>query len=228
MDDSGLSSATETTSSLDDLDNKRTVDDDRIECSNSRYLDNILEVAVRHVTLLAESHLTESKSQFISRFTEVFKNTIEGNVTVNGLPWIINKDNLSTDEKQEQKQETTDALLSKLSNTLENTAHKRKHFPKQCCRVYSMQLKHERQNLKKAKIEHSISLSTTSFPRFLYSDTTNELSAVCENITLAQNQIQAQAETMHQKQKKIKIAHNILKEQKSDLGHLYDTGYTSE
>ncbi|GFT05209.1 uncharacterized protein NPIL_33021 [Nephila pilipes] len=228
MDDSSHDSVTKTTSSLDYVDNKKIVDDDRIECSNSRHLDNILDVAVRHVTVLAESHLTESKNQFISRFKEVFKNTIEENVTVNGLPWVINKDNLSIDEKQEQNQETADALLSKLSNTLENTAHKRKHFPKQCCRVYSKQLMCERQNLKKAKIEHSTLLSTISFPRPPYSDKTNELSSVCEKINLAQRQIQAQVEALHQIQKKSEIAHNIVKEQKPHLEHLYDTGYISD
>ncbi|GFY38767.1 hypothetical protein TNIN_110451 [Trichonephila inaurata madagascariensis] len=120
-------------------------EDDRIACCNSRHLDKILDVAVAHVKQLADCHLTESsKSQFVSRFTEVFKNTIQQNVTVN--------------------------------------AHKRKHIPKQCSRMYSMQLKHERQNLKKANIEHSISLSAASFPNSPYSDRTEELTTILENM----------------------------------------------
>ncbi|GFU97724.1 uncharacterized protein TNCV_2531972 [Trichonephila clavipes] len=174
-------------------------DDDRIACYNSRHLDKMLDVTVAHVKQLADCHLTEnSKSQFVSRFTEfehieekglvhlvktaVFKNTIQENVTVNGLPWVINEEFLSTDEKEEQKQETKDAQLSKLSSALQNTAHKRKHIPKQCSRMYSMQLKHERQNLKKANIEHSISLSAASFPNSPYSDRTEELTTILENM----------------------------------------------
>ncbi|GFY73898.1 uncharacterized protein TNIN_63881 [Trichonephila inaurata madagascariensis] len=220
MEDSGLE-----TSSNSPI---KKEDDDRIECSNSRHLDKILAVAINHVTKLADSHLTEGKSHFISRFTEVFKNTIQENVTVNGLPWVANKETLSTDEKEEQKQETKDALLSKLSNALENTAHKRKHTPKQCSRVYSMQLKHERQNLKKAKIEHCVSIPTASFPSSSYSDRTEELVTVCESMTSAKRNIQEQEEKLHEIQEKIKFIDNIVKQQKSHFEPLYDTGYMSE
>ncbi|GBM60920.1 hypothetical protein AVEN_192379-1 [Araneus ventricosus] len=67
------SSPTETISNLNDAisSNDKSVDDDRIECTNSRCLDKIYEVAVRHVTELAESHLNEDKQQFITRFSEV-------------------------------------------------------------------------------------------------------------------------------------------------------------
>ncbi|GFR10426.1 uncharacterized protein TNCT_85451 [Trichonephila clavata] len=228
MEDFGHSSVTETTTSLDDVEKKRKEDDDRIECSDSRHLDKILEVAIHHVTQLANSHLTEGKSQFISRFTEVFKNTVQENVTVNGLPWVIKKETLSTDEKKEQKQETKDALLSKLSDTLENTAHKRKHTPKQCSRVYSMQLKHERQNLKKAKIEHSIPIPTASFPNSSFSDRTEEFITICESVTSAKRDIQEQVEKLHQIQEKIEFTDNIVKQQKSHFEPLYDTGYISE
>lgn len=44
-------------------------------------------------------------------------------------------------------EETTDALLSKLSKTLEKTAEKRKSIPRKCCMVYGKKSMHERQNL---------------------------------------------------------------------------------
>ncbi|GFU97723.1 uncharacterized protein TNCV_2531971 [Trichonephila clavipes] len=187
-------------------------DDDRIACYNSRHLDKMLDVTVAHVKQLADCHLTEnSKSQFVSRFTEVFKNTIQENVTVNGLPWVINEEFLSTDEKEEQKQETKDAQLSKLSSALQNTAHKRKHIPKQCSRMYSMQLKHERQNLKKANIEHSISLSAASFPNSPYSDRTEELTTILENMMSTKKDIQLQIEKLQEMQEKIEFANNTVK-----------------
>ncbi|KAF8789869.1 uncharacterized protein LOC129957067 isoform X2 [Argiope bruennichi] len=225
------SSSTDTISNINDvLNNKeKSVDDDRIDCSNSHYLDKIYEVAVRHVTELAESHLKEDKPHFIARFSEIFKNVIEENVTVKGLPWILNKEKLTTDEKQEQKQETTDALLSRLSKTLEKTAEKRKATPQNCCRIYGLQSKYERQNLKRARIEPSITLpSVSSSSKSSIQDHSKELLAVYKNIELAQQQIAKQEEQLCVVQKQVEFAKHIAKQHDAHSETLYDTGYISE
>ncbi|GIX93809.1 uncharacterized protein CDAR_606641 [Caerostris darwini] len=216
--------ATKTNNTLDLADNRASVDDDRIECINSCYLDNIFKIAVDHVTELSESHLKESKTQFVSCFSEVFKNFIEENVTVKGLPWVANKETLSKEEKEEQKQETTDALLSKLSKTLETTSRKRKTISNQCSKVYSMQLKHERQNLKKAKIDHSVTLPTTSFPRPVREEKYNELVEVCNNINYTLQQVM----NLNEAQEKIEFANRVMKQQEPYLEALHDTGYQSD
>ncbi|GBM99609.1 hypothetical protein AVEN_163917-1 [Araneus ventricosus] len=229
------SSSTETISNLNDaLSNKdKSVDDDKIECTNSRCLDKIYEVAVRHVTELAESHLNEDKQQFITRFSEVFKNFFQENVTVKGLPWIINQEKLTTDEKQEQTQETTDALLSKLSKTIEKTALKRRFVPQECCRVHKQILQYERHNLKKrAKIVPDITLpSVSSLPRpseLSQPDQSEELLSVYNNTEFIQQQIAKLAEKLSVVQQRVEFANNIAKKHNAHSETLYDTGYITE
>ncbi|CAL1295145.1 unnamed protein product [Larinioides sclopetarius] len=200
-----------------------------VDCVNGHALDKIYEVAVRHVTELAESHLKEDKQRFISRFSEVFKNVIQENVTVNGLPWIINEEKLTPDEKQEQTQETTDALLSKLSKTVEKVASKRRSVPKNCVLFYKKQ---EKYHLKKTKIVPDIKLpSVSGLPRpseLAQPNQSKELLSIYKNMELAQQQIAEQAEKLSTIQKRVEFANNVARQHEAHSETLYDTGYLSE
>ncbi|CAL1288934.1 unnamed protein product [Larinioides sclopetarius] len=201
--------------------------DDRIEISNPDALDKIYEVAVRHVTELAETHLNEGKHSFISRFSEVFRNVIQENVTVKGLPWIVNKKKPSPEEEQE----TADALLSKLSKTIEKTAQKRKSVRQECCRINRQILQHERHNLKIAKIVPQIKLSSISgLPRPSKSRSvqSEEFLSISKDTEFLQQQIAEQAEMLSKIQQRVEFASNIAKKHDALSEILYDTGYISE
>lgn len=129
------------------------LDDCRINCTNSEHLRNILDITMKNVSELANaSNLKDQRSEFIKQFSDVYRNVLQENIVVNGFPWVVDKNKLTSPEKEDHKHMVDDAVLNQLSTTVASVAHKRKICPQQCCRMLNLKIKHEIQNLKKTKV----------------------------------------------------------------------------
>ncbi|XP_015910353.1 uncharacterized protein [Parasteatoda tepidariorum] len=200
-------------------------DDYRIACSNSRSLDLITQTVTSHFTQFANSlDLGEELSQFTSRGLEIFKDTIQENVTVNCLPYVGDKNLLSVADSEVLTNETKEALLSNLSKKVQDVCAKRKRFPKEYSRIYKMRLHHECHNVKKATVIHKVNLplvSRESFPVDKLSpekleNTTGQMKSIQKKLLDTMNELK-------EMKKSIEYAQSLAVNQDS----LYDTGYIS-
>ncbi|KFM67738.1 hypothetical protein X975_11820, partial [Stegodyphus mimosarum] len=132
-----------------------SIKDCRIKCTNYENVKKIMNIVQEHSTIFCETSISASKKEnFVSRFNDVFKDVLQQNITVHGLPWVYGG-NLTVMQKEQHNQEA-DELLSNLSKTIQTTARKRKTYPGKISRILNMTLKQERHQLKRAKIEHSL------------------------------------------------------------------------
>lgn len=67
---------------------------------------------------------------------------------------------VSTLNKEKKRHVLNQTILPKLGREMVRATEKRKNYPVQCCRVLQQRLKHERQNIKKQRVnvnyEHSV------------------------------------------------------------------------
>lgn len=136
----------------------------KIVCTSLFYVQQICQnVSEKFNTLIDSYELSEElKSEVKEKFCQTFKNTVFQNITIKGLPCEVDKDaSLSTLNKEQKRHLLNQTIVPKLGREMVRTTEKRKKYPVQCCRVLKQRLKHERQNLKKQKVnvsfEHSVS-----------------------------------------------------------------------